>query len=97
VTDEFNPLISAALDRIDEAIGRPVACPLCGETEWEVLDVARFLRLWAPSEKVDAELDDPSADVPLETWRIVALSCTRCRFLRLHEVDEEFGESPEAV
>ena len=92
-----NPLVAAAVLRIAERVGHPIECPLCGGTDWQVVDTARFMRLWAPSEKMDAELDDSTVEVPLETIRTLGLTCSKCLFLRLHEIPEEFGDSPEAL
>jgi hypothetical protein len=90
-----DPLIDSAVKVVEERIERPVACPLCTRSEWYLIDAERFLRIWAPSELTEAEVES-TAELPFDTIRALGFACTNCHFIRLHNFSEEFGESGEA-
>jgi hypothetical protein len=72
--DDVDSRVNDVLNDLEELAGKEIACPICGETVWDVYPNEVGIRL----------LDLGSAEGTASQMDAVVLLCNRCRFVRLH-------------
>jgi hypothetical protein len=81
-----NPRIDKLVERIEQRIGRPVACPCCGGTDWvAITDFVRVVYLTEPYTETSGQ--DQLGE--FQNLRTVVLICGTCAFARSHMIAED--------
>lgn len=79
----FDPLVNEAVERIENVLGRPMVCPLCGGASWGGIgQTLCYLSFWNES----FESEPGSESKPLRSVRVLPLSCDHCGYLWMHHV-----------